>query len=84
MTTPSPLPDVDSLSFEEAMAQLETIVRDLEQGQVPLEKSIVLYERGEALRQRCDSLLKAAEAKVEKIQLAQNGAASSVEALPES
>ncbi len=66
--------DMTSLSFEEALKQLETIVRELEQGNVPLERSIEMYERGDALRQHCDTLLKAAEAKVEKIQLGQNGA----------
>lgn len=66
--------DMTSLSFEEALKQLETIVRELEQGNVPLERSIEMYERGDALRQHCDTLLKAAEAKVEKIQLGQTGA----------
>jgi len=67
--------DIKSLSFEEALKQLETIVRELEQGNVPLERSIEMYERGDALRKHCDTLLKSAEAKVEKIQLDQNGAA---------
>ncbi|MBN9669242.1 exodeoxyribonuclease VII small subunit [Roseibium aggregatum] len=66
--------DIKSLSFEEALKQLETIVRELEQGNVPLERSIDMYERGDALRKHCDALLKSAEAKVEKIQLDQNGA----------
>lgn len=66
--------DITGLSFEEALKQLETIVRELEQGNVPLERSIEMYERGDALRQHCDTLLKAAEAKVEKIQLGQTGA----------
>ncbi|OKL42578.1 exodeoxyribonuclease VII small subunit [Pseudovibrio exalbescens] len=72
---------IESLSFESALAQLETIVRDLEQGNVPLEKSIELYSRGEALRKHCDSLLKAAEAKVEKIQLDTTGNPTGVEPL---
>lgn len=72
---------IESLSFESALAQLETIVRDLEQGNVPLEKSIELYSRGEALRKHCDSLLKAAEAKVEKIQLDATGKPTGVEPL---
>ncbi|CTQ70417.1 MULTISPECIES: exodeoxyribonuclease VII small subunit [Stappiaceae] len=65
--------EIAGLSFEDALKQLETIVRELEQGNVPLERSIEMYERGDALRQHCDTLLKAAEAKVEKIQLGQNG-----------
>ncbi len=65
--------EIAGLSFEDALKQLETIVRELEQGNVPLERSIEMYERGDTLRQHCDTLLKAAEAKVEKIQLGQNG-----------
>lgn len=72
---------VETLSFEQALAELESIVRDLEQGNVPLEKSIELYSRGEALRKKCDGLLKAAEEKVEKIQLNASGAAAGTEAL---
>ena len=73
MTEAQTAPDVTTLSFEDALKQLETIVRELEQGNVPLERSIEMYERGSALRKHCDDLLKAAEAKVEKIQLAQDG-----------
>lgn len=65
-----------SLSFEEALGQLEHIVRALEQGNVPLEKSIEMYERGDRLRARCDQLLKAAEEKVEKIQTGADGRAA--------
>ncbi|WP_421981753.1 exodeoxyribonuclease VII small subunit [Roseibium sp.] len=67
--------DISELTFEDALRQLETIVRELEQGNVPLERSIEMYERGDALRKRCDTLLKSAEAKVEKIQLGQDGSA---------
>ena len=55
------------MSFEEALAELEAVVRALEDGKVPLERSIDLYERGETLRKRCDTRLKAAEMRVEKI-----------------
>ncbi|MEP9356984.1 exodeoxyribonuclease VII small subunit [Xanthobacter sp. KR7-65] len=58
---------VDALSFEQALAELEAIVASLEKGNVPLEESIAIYERGEALKQRCEKLLKAAEARVETI-----------------
>lgn len=58
---------VDTLSFEKALAELESIVAKLEGGNVPLEESITLYARGEALKARCDALLKDAEARVEKI-----------------
>ncbi|NVK33524.1 MAG: exodeoxyribonuclease VII small subunit [Rhodobacteraceae bacterium] len=67
--------DVSELSFEAALKQLETIVGQLEQGNVPLERSIEMYERGAILRAHCDQLLKAAEAKVEKIQVNQDGSA---------
>jgi exodeoxyribonuclease VII small subunit len=59
--------EIAKLPFEQALAELEDIVKALERGDVPLEKSITLYERGDALKKHCDSLLKAAEARVEKI-----------------
>lgn len=58
---------VDKLSFEEALAELEGIVRQLEAGEVELEKSIAIYERGAALKAHCESRLKSAELKVEQI-----------------
>lgn len=61
------LPDVASLTFEAALKQLEEIVTRLERGDVPLEESIAIYERGEALKQRCEALLSQAEERVEKI-----------------
>jgi exodeoxyribonuclease VII small subunit len=65
--------DVKKMPFEQAIEELERIVRDLEGGKVPLEKSVTLYERGEALKKRCDELLRQAEARVEKITLDANG-----------
>jgi len=59
--------NIKEMSFEDALAALEQVVRDLEGGQVPREKSIDLYERGEALRKHCEGRLKAAELRVEKI-----------------
>jgi len=58
---------VDKMSFEEALAELETIVRQLEAGDVELEKSIAIYERGAALKAHCEARLKSAELKVEQI-----------------
>lgn len=58
---------VDEMTFEEAMAELETVVGQLERGDVALEASIALYERGAALKRRCETLLKAAEEKVAAI-----------------
>lgn len=69
---------IDEMSFEEALAALEDVVRSLEGGQVPLEQSIDLYERGEALRKHCDDRLKAAELRVEKI-VATDGKATGAE-----
>ena len=59
--------DIAKLSFEAALAELETIVRKLESGDVPLEESIAIYERGAALRAHCDAKLRDAQLKVEKI-----------------
>jgi exodeoxyribonuclease VII small subunit len=58
---------VGEMSFESALQELETIVARLEQGQVDLEDSIALYERGQALKARCEAKLKAAEGRLEKI-----------------
>ena len=74
---------VGDMSFEEALAELETIVGKLEGGQAPLQESIAIYERGEALKSHCETLLKAAEARIEKITLARDGTASGVEPLDE-
>lgn len=63
----TPAPPIDALSFEEALRELEQVVDALEGGNVPLDRSIALYERGEALRQHCERKLKDAELKVEKI-----------------
>lgn len=59
--------DVGTLSFERAIEELETIVKRLEDGKVPLEESVAIYERGEALKGRCEELLRQAEAKVDRI-----------------
>ena len=61
--------DVKKLSFEKALAELEQIVQKLERGDVALEESVTIYERGEALKRRCEELLRLAEARVEKITL---------------
>jgi len=65
---------VASLSFEEALKALEEIVTKLERGDVPLEESIAIYERGEALKKRCEGLLAQAEERVEKIRAAEGKA----------
>jgi exodeoxyribonuclease VII small subunit len=75
------LADVKKLSFERAIEELELIVKRLEEGRVPLEESIAIYERGEALKRRCEELLRQAEARVEKITTDASGQASGVEPL---
>ena len=65
--------DIAVMSFEDALKQLEKIVDALERGDVPLEESIRIYERGEALKKHCDTLLKSAEDKVEKIRIGRDG-----------
>jgi exodeoxyribonuclease VII small subunit len=65
---------VEVLSFEAALAELESIVSRLEQGEVDLEDSIALYERGTALKAHCEKKLKGAEARLEKIVLGPEGA----------
>ena len=66
--------DIAQLSFEVALSELEEIVRQLESGEAELEKSIDLYERGNALKAHCETRLQAAQAKVEKITMSTNGA----------
>jgi exodeoxyribonuclease VII small subunit len=64
---------VNKMGFEEAMAALEAVVGQLERGDVPLEQSITLYERGAALKKRCEAKLKEAEEKVAAITLGEGG-----------
>jgi exodeoxyribonuclease VII small subunit len=73
--------DVKKLSFERAMEELESIVKRLEDGKVPLEESVAIYERGEALKRRCEELLRQAEARVDKITLDSSGQVSGTEPL---
>jgi exodeoxyribonuclease VII small subunit len=65
--------DISTLSFETAMKELESIVERLEKGNVELEESIAIYARGEALKKRCDDLLKNAEEKIQKITFGAGG-----------
>jgi len=68
--------DTAAMSFEDALKALEEVVRQLESGDVPLEESIGLYERGEALRRHCQARLDAAQARIEKIVAGPDGKAS--------
>ena len=70
--------DLADLPFEKALAELEDIVRRLERGDVALEQSIAIYERGEALKRHCDALLKRAEARIETITVSPDGTPTGV------
>jgi len=74
MTASAPAPSpISDLSFEQALAELEAIVRALESGQSPLEQSIAQYERGAALKAHCEAKLAAARLRVEKIVIGAGG-----------
>ncbi|MES2905361.1 MAG: exodeoxyribonuclease VII small subunit [Pseudomonadota bacterium] len=64
---------IDQLSFEAALAELETIVRSLEQGSEPLDRSIELYQRGDRLKRHCEARLAAAQERIELIRLGPDG-----------
>lgn len=67
---------IKSMNFEDALGELETIVKSLETGQAPLEQSIGSYERGIALKKHCEAKLREAQAKIEKITVGADGALS--------
>jgi exodeoxyribonuclease VII small subunit len=73
--------DVKRLPFERAIEELESIVKRLEEGKVPLEESVAIYERGEALKRRCEELLAQAEARVNKLVLNAAGKPTGTEPL---
>jgi exodeoxyribonuclease VII small subunit len=76
MTDASQNPDIAALPFEKALQELEQIVGQLERGDVPLEQSIEIYERGNKLKAHCETLLKKAELKVEVITQGSDGKAA--------
>lgn len=73
--------DIKDMSFEQALAELEAIVEKMESGNVDLNSSIATYERGEKLKKHCETMLKEAEARVEKITLSSDGKATGTEPL---
>ncbi|GAA6200802.1 exodeoxyribonuclease VII small subunit [Aquicoccus sp. SU-CL01552] len=73
MTETPPSTPVEKMSFEQAMKELESVVDRLERGEVALEESIALYERGAKLKKRCEDELKRAEEKVAAITLDADG-----------
>jgi exodeoxyribonuclease VII small subunit len=76
MTDPSEMPDIASMSFEDALAELEQIVRRLEAGQVKLDEAIQCYERGAQLKQHCEQKLSEAQQRVERIVIGPDGRAA--------
>ena len=81
MTDSATNTDIAALSFEKAVAELESIVNRLERGDVALDESIAIYERGEALKKHCETLLSAAENRIEKIRLDRTGKPQGTEPL---
>ncbi|MEL6584731.1 MAG: exodeoxyribonuclease VII small subunit [Pseudomonadota bacterium] len=75
--------EIAQMSFEAAMAELEQVVDRLDRGDVPLEDSIKLYERGEALKAHCEAKLRDAEERVAKITVGVGGAPTGTEPLDE-
>lgn len=68
-----PTADVVSMTFEQALAALESIVQDLERGQLDLDSAIRAYERGTELKKHCEAKLREAQLRVEKISLGEDG-----------
>lgn len=79
LRTMTDIPDTTTMSFEDALRALEDVVRALESGDVPLDDSITLYERGEALRRHCQARLDAAQARIEKIVAGPDGLPSTTQ-----
>ena len=72
---------ISEMTFEQAMSELERIVTELEKGDVPLEDSISLYEKGAELKKRCETKLKEAEQKVAAITLDEDGSVTGTKPL---
>ena len=81
---PEPNHDIDHLSFDDALAELQRTVAELEAGGLPLERSIALYERGVALHERCAKLLADAELTVKQLVARAGGALEAIDVAPES
>ncbi len=74
MHDPGVPPDIAAMSFEDALAELEQIVRRLEGGQVKLDEAILSYERGAQLKQHCERKLNEAQQRVDRIVIGLDGA----------
>jgi exodeoxyribonuclease VII small subunit len=77
MAEPTEPADITTMSFEEALVELEQIVRRLEGGQVKLDEAILSYERGAQLKQHCERKLNEAQQRVDRIVIGADGAVSS-------
>lgn len=75
MTLDKQIKPIESLSFEQALQELEIIVRQLEEGRVDLDKAIVFYERGTGLKKHCEAKLKQAKMRIDQINLTPEGTA---------
>lgn len=82
MTETTEIP-IERMTFDDALAELQRSVADLESGGLPLERSIALYERGVALHERCAALLADAELKVQQLVTRAGGALSAIDVRPE-
>ena len=80
---PATDPAIDGLSFDDALADLQRTVSELEAGGQPLEEAIALYERGVALQQRCDRLLRDAELRVQQLVARAGGALEAQDVRPD-
>ena len=80
---PEPNDDIDRLSFDDALAELQRTVAELEAGGLPLERSIALYERGVALHEHCARLLAQAELRIQQLVARAGGAIEAIDVAPE-
>ena len=71
--------DIKNLTFEEAMEELETVVRQLESGKIKLDEAVAVYEQGVKLKNFCAEKLKSAQAKIDKLIIEKNGTISGKE-----
>jgi exodeoxyribonuclease VII small subunit len=76
MAEPAPVPEISAMSFEDALGELEQIVRRLETGSAKLDQAIADYERGALLKRHCEAKLREAQARVEKIVVSADGTIS--------
>ena len=69
-----------NLTFEEAMEELDSVIRQLESGKIKLDEAVAVYERGVKLKNFCEAKLKSAQSKIEKLVVGSDGSITGVEA----